>query len=720
MRVAVTAVACLGLLAGCRGGLLQRGPQIAEVFDATFEFAGNQTFATVELERVIVRELGGGDPVLTRARTDDAAWVLEQHYARAGFTLVAVDYTFDPGDPPAAAPLARFEIQEGPRTQLGEVTFAGRVSLSARELEAALGLEDRREVWFSRTLVNDLANDVAGAYYARGFLEVAVGEPEVTFSSDRTRALVRIPISEGPRYVLTEVRFRGSESRSESKLRELIALSIGEPYTTRVAYELRARLVQELFDAGRRDVEIQFAESRDRETGGVTLLFDIDEGPAIEIGRILVEPEADVRSGFVQSRLELEPGDLWTAAAERKSFKNLYRSGLFRSIDLRLAAAEPDAPPQEETPEEEAPESDGVESQQREPEDQDPGAGRSESLVEVRDLIVELEELPTLEVYVEPGWGSYELARLRAGVAERNLFGTGRGVSIDMIAAIRAQRLLLSLTDPWFLGSDYAMTYTIFANRREEPAFTSSSLGAGATLARRWNDRWSSSLAYQFRFSDIDDVAPDFVGPADSDSSFDISSFTLTTTRDTRNGLFLPTRGSFARSGLEWAGETIGSELDFFRATFLGSSFRSLRDGTVLGVAARGGWIAPLGATDDIPLQERFFNGGENTVRSFLEDELGPLDANGDPIGGDAYTAFTVELRQRLGKNFETAAFVDAGNLTESHEDFLEFADYRFGIGTGLRYLLPIGPLRLDAAWNPDPGPQDSDWALHFAVGLSF
>ena len=77
-------------------------------------------------------------------------------------------------------------------------------------------------------------------------------------------------------------------------------------------------------------------------------------------------------------------------------------------------------------------------------------------------------------------------------------------------------------------------------------------------------------------------------------------------------------------------------------------------------------------------------------------------------------------MRQSLAYNFEAALFADAGNLTEQQEDFLEFADFSYGLGAGLRYLLPIGPLRLDGAWNPDPGSQDGDFVLHFAVGLSF
>jgi len=107
-------------------------------------------------------------------------------------------------------------------------------------------------------------------------------------------------------------------------------------------------------------------------------------------------------------------------------------------------------------------------------------------------------------------------------------------------------------------------------------------------------------------------------------------------------------------------------------------------------------------------------------VRSFEEDELGPLDANGEPLGGEAYTVLTLEARRRLVGRLEGALFYDVGNVTPDAADFWDFEGFESGIGIGLRYLTPVGPIRLDGALNPDPDPGAADGAIHFSVGMAF
>ena len=123
-------------------------------------------------------------------------------------------------------------------------------------------------------------------------------------------------------------------------------------------------------------------------------------------------------------------------------------------------------------------------------------------------------------------------------------------------------------------------------------------------------------------------------------------------------------------------------------------------DGTFLGVNCSDAYTA-------------FLNG--------TQSQLGPKDAFGNPIGGEAFTVFNFELRQQLGPtSFEIAGFVDVGNVSLTYQEYFDFRDMGYGIGVGIRYMLPIGPLRLDAAVNPDPGPGDDEFVVHFAVGMAF
>jgi outer membrane protein assembly factor BamA len=156
------------------------------------------------------------------------------------------------------------------------------------------------------------------------------------------------------------------------------------------------------------------------------------------------------------------------------------------------------------------------------------------------------------------------------------------------------------------------------------------------------------------------------------------------------------------------------------RGGYTHSWFTPLSPRDVFGVSFRTGVIVPVGDSDAIPLQERYFNGGENTVRSFKEDQLGPQDADGDPIGGEAYTVISAELRHTLGGRLGAAFFFDLGNVQEDASDYFHFDNGGAAVGAGLRYLLPVGPVRLDVGVNPDPGDDDDTWVAHLSVGVPF
>jgi outer membrane translocation and assembly module TamA len=120
-----------------------------------------------------------------------------------------------------------------------------------------------------------------------------------------------------------------------------------------------------------------------------------------------------------------------------------------------------------------------------------------------------------------------------------------------------------------------------------------------------------------------------------------------------------------------------------------------------------------------LPIDERFFNGGADTVRSFGERELGPLDKHGNPLGGEFYTVFNVEYTFPLYGELQGAVFTDAGNLSPTSEN-PGLTELRYAVGAGLRYKLPIGPIRLDYGVNPDPRPDEDFGAFHFSFGFAF
>jgi len=167
--------------------------------------------------------------------------------------------------------------------------------------------------------------------------------------------------------------------------------------------------------------------------------------------------------------------------------------------------------------------------------------------------------------------------------------------------------------------------------------------------------------------------------------------------------------------------QAIGSDLDYVKADIGFSVYHPIGNG-IFRVRTRAGVIQPLGDQEDIPIAVRFFNGGQNSVRSFEERELGTEDPNsGFPLGGEFYSVLNAEYVYPIQQvnGLSIIPFFDAGNLLEDASD-IGFTDIRYGYGLGVQYMTLIGPLRIDYGINPDPRVNEEDGVLHIGFGSEF
>ena len=660
------------------------------------EFVGASSFQSLRLAQVVAEEVGEAvQAQWTHSAVDDGAFAIERFYARQGFAFATVRYELAPEA--GGRERASFFVDEGPRVALntlrlevatpmpGELLdgFFPRVDRSAERRNVAREPNADADLgppwWVESELVGG-CRALEDHLYRSGYLDVRVADPQTTFDAQRRRADVVIRIDAGVRSMLVDVRLKGAPADEAERLQRTAGEFIGRPYSPLLAGALRAHFEEHLAERGYPDARA-FVGAAERGEGGATRLqVEIRAGERVRISAIEIRGTRRTRDATVLELLELEPGDVYSVQDERDSFRALYQSGLFTTVSVGLA----------------------------------PGEGTE------RVLIVEVEEATASEFYVEPGYGSYERLRIGMGWKLRNLFGTGRSLEVDATLAELAQKGSVSLVTPRFLDSDVRSTLSVFSSRRIEPSFTNQENGASWILGKRFSRRMTATLGYEYKDSSVSDV--DVTGaPAQAlVDSVEISSIKLTPVLDARDSLLMPTRGTISRLAFEFADAAIGSELDFLRLSPGVSFYRPAWSGGVLALSWRGGLIVPIHSTSTIPLQERFFNGGENTVRSFREDQLGPTDAQGNPVGGETYQVLSAELRQQLRGNLEGALFVDTGNVQLDYEDFFSAEDFRSGVGIGLRYRLPIGPIRVDYAVNPDPRDSESRSVLHFTVGMAF
>jgi outer membrane protein insertion porin family len=334
------------------------------------------------------------------------------------------------------------------------------------------------------------------------------------------------------------------------------------------------------------------------------------------------------------------------------------------------------------------------------------------------NLDVSVSEKARYNVAVFAGYGSYELLRGKVSVEDGNLFGTGHRAQVEGHGSFRGEGASLEYLNPFVFDDRISHHANGFFDRREHPSFRDRQYGGETGLGYRLTENVRTTALYRLKESEPLEVDPDI--PPELVSDVFLSTIGSSTVMDWRNNIVDPDRGSTHHLMIEYSGGALGSELDFLRVTAFTSWILPLFGEFRLVAAARAGVTKRLADTDVIPIQERFFNGGEYTIRSFLQDEAGPK-VDGEPIGGEAFTALNLELRFPLGilEGLRGAVFGDTGTLTEEVEEFAG-GRYYFGVGTGVRYNTPFGPLRVDVAFNPDRAKGEDLVVVHFGLGYPF
>ena len=689
------------------------GPTAAEVELETksaksyeIVFQGNTALSETALSREAAKELEAFDKEGHRpADIDDAAFQMQIAYRKEGYAFAAVDYQID--KKPELTTVT-FLISEGPRVMVGEIILAGNQAFDDAALKPYFeknrsgldGILAQGELVFIRSEVETAIDQIRQRYITQGYLDVVVEGPSLQFTADRSRVDITITIAEGVQYIVQRVEIRGDvPADAQRELDQIRQELIGQPYFNRKKLLLRTRVMEVYGNRGYPDAAIEVQRQSGAEPGQVVLDASVNSGPQITIAAIEIRGNQRTRSGFIRKRIRLKPGERYDLALQKESFRDLYRTGIFSKVDLTL----------EKTA--------------------DPAK---------RVLVVTVEETQAKELFIEPGWGSYEKLRLRVGFQEKNLFGTGRIFKTQVTGSIKAQYMTAALSDPFFLNTDISASLTAFYNHRKEPSFTRQDVGMSFALSKRLTQHVLSTAEYMIRNTDVTDVDQ---FEEQSEGYYNLASIKGQFTYDTRNDIFFPTAGQRIFAAAEEAHELLGGNINFTRLTGGVRTFFRLTPNTVLGARYTTGLILPGRGEVTLPLSERFFNGGENTVRSFKQSELGPRDPSGDPVGGYGLNVFNLELRQRLIGNLIGTVFIDYGNIApnrsreeqgrlsyDSRSDLISdtladyFKDFKVGLGFGLQYLLPVGPARIDFAFNPDRDSQrDEDFfVFHFSVGTAF
>lgn len=723
---------------------LELGPMVRLVFEG-------DPLPSGEVDRLVpVRREASVDEDLL----EDSQSMIETYLHSQGYRDATAMYT---RQEQAGELIISFRITRGPRFLVRRVMLTGNFVLATQQLVPLVRLKEG-EPFVRATLARGIT-DIENTYRVSGFTRPQVKPTESVVAPEDPRdpdRLVNLTIAivEGPRTEVRSVTFEGHVALSEAELRQRIMTAPGRVYSVVDVLSDRDTIVQTYHNLGFEGVVVRpqptFAENDTR----ADVRFTIVEGPQIIVDHVIISGNRRISTETIEREILLRPGEPYGEAAVVQSRINLNRLELFRRVQIEAVAH----------------------------------SGETR-----RDILVQVEESASTTVDFSGGveGGFFARPTGEGGLAEdrfeatprgsiqvtrRNLWGKNRTITLFTRVSLRTRdtqpnatqlnppetiessygfheyRALASYREPRLFRSTAEILVTGIVEQAFRPSFNFARKVVQAQVGNRLSDLYTVSGAYSFQRTRLFDIrASADEEPWLIDRLFPqvrISKFSGTILRDSRDpGEALdPTHGTQVIATADMAARAIGSEVGFVKTYLQGFYYHQLAipRRVVLALGARVGLAhgfnreitgepipgLPTGGTvNGLPASERFFAGGDTTVRGFALDRLGNertiSPTTGFPTGGNSVVVLNTELRAHLFGAFHGIGFVDAGNVFPLASD-LSFIDLRPAAGFGLAYKSQrIGLARIDLGFNLSPqefvaGAPERRWVLHFLLGQPF
>ena len=660
-----------------------------------------------------------------------------------------------------------FDVETGPRYLVSDVEITGNAAVTLEEVQALLRVrpgEPFLQAEFDASVV-----EIAELYRRLGYAQVQVQRtmPEIARPAAADEEVVavipRIVIDEGALVTIGSIAFDGNEDPTDADLRAAIQSRPDDAYYDAHIAADRDAISSLYLNNGYEAVSVDVGRTPSADGRTMDVLFTIREGPQIIVDHVLIVGNRQIAASTIRREITLAEGEPLGLAEVFESRRRLNALGLFRGIDIREFSHGGGNRRDVVIVVDEAPATSvaygaGLEVSQRLRRESAPGGGAVEKL--------EFAPRGFFEIGRRNLWGKNRSINLFTRVSFRpsddpaDLAGNGNGFGFSEYRALATYR------EPRTFGLNADVLASAFVEQSVRSSFSLFRRGLNARLRRPIRPTVSIGVGYRL---DQNRIFDDRILPRDRpliDRLFPtvvLSTFSTDLVRDTRDDPFEPTGGSVIVLDVEVAGRQIGSEVGFAKTVMQGFVYRRwpgsrriiLAVGAQLGLAA--GFPRDVQVTDaagntvlaevrDLPASERFFAGGDTTVRGFALDRLGvhggqlppdrqserTIDPEGFPKGGNAMLVLNSEIRFPLLGNLGAVAFLDAGNVFD-RVGSLDLGKIRGAVGVGIRYRSPIGPIRVDLGFKLDQGrflkeredgtlttDRERLTALHVSIGQAF
>jgi outer membrane protein insertion porin family len=525
----------------------------------------------------------------------------------------------------------------------------------------------RKGLYHESVFQGDLET-IRNLYVYDGFMDVKV-EHDLQYDSTDMQLGIVLKITEGEQYFVGSIQFEGNTVFADESLRQVLTMEPGQAFDPREVTADNYILRYKYDDLGYADIEVESqyrTEKRD-----VHVLHAIKEGQKQFVGDIRITGLRHTDTSVVSRRITFKHGDVFRYARVLDSGRALYRLGVFAAIRTEVEDSE---------------------------------------IPNHKNVHFVLTEKELMAVNLRLGYGTRDLLRVGTGVTHNNLLGRAWQGNAEGKLSFIEQRVSTQITIPTTLFLPGNSGFGFFFRRLEEIGYETRSLG-GNVMSRLEFD--ASELSAKYEIERIKTI----YGADDSMNTDLLHGFIIGWSRDKRDDPFYTTRGSYLSTNVELKGVILPSDVDYVRPTAQIRFFRPVL-GVVVAFAFKTGMVRPFAPTVDIPVYKRFYCGGSSSVRGYSERGIGPVDENGNPVGGRYLGELSAELRFPLYRILGGVVFVDGGNIWQSYDEIPQ--GLRWGAGAGLRLKSFLGSIRLDYGFKLGRREGESVGSLHFAIGEAF
>ncbi|MCF6248679.1 MAG: outer membrane protein assembly factor BamA [Desulfobacula sp.] len=581
-----------------------------------------------------------------------------------------------------------FTFEEGNKIKVEQIAFEGNKFFSEKKLKKTMQTSEKGFLSFITSSGDlkeaEVKNDVIrieSLYKNNGFVDAKVSDPIVDIGKEFIT--IRFKIEEGDQFSIRSIDIDGDLIITKQEIIKMVKSKESQLYNRENIRKDIISITNFYSDKGFANVEIKPLIQKNREENTVNITYSIDKKQPVYFNRINISGNFKTRDKVIRREIRIEEQGLYSKANIQRSFKNLNRLDYFADIDVKPVKTDKE---------------------------------------DEFDLDVTVVEKETGQFSFGGGFSTDSGGFFMISIAEKNLFGKGQNGKLS--AQLSQNDILYSISfyEPYILDTRVSGGFDLYKQEVEYDFYDKDAIGFSGILGYKLFDYTQIGLRLTIEDYEISNIQSDYTYM--TLGKFLLSSIKPYIKYDSRNDFFTPTEGMKHMFSIEYAGEYLGSDIDYTKFLAETGVYIPLFWKFTGTLHAEGGYIDDRSA-DSIDIDyAKFYLGGIDSIRGFDKTDInGQRAGDARERGGEIYTQFNIELTFPVTEKYKMIGvlFYDRGDVYRTDET-IDFGDQFSSFGAGIRWNSPMGPLRIEYGWVIDGKDvkKSGDGQFEFSVGASF